>query len=282
MMNRPELADFLRTRRQALQPEDVGLERGPRRRTSGLRREEVAQLCSMSADYYARLERGTGPRPSEQMTAALARGLRLSLAERDHLFQLIGHHAPQRAIRDDHISPALMRVLDRFDDVPAQIMSGLGETLRQTRVARALLGDETRFAGPSRSVFYRWFTDPSSRNIYPEEDQPGVARIYTAQLRRVVTEQGPESPAAELARSLAQLSTEFTALWSDHEIGLGFTEQKRILHPEVGLIEVHCQTLLDPDQHQALLLFIATPGSSSQEKLDLLSVIGNQNLTIGL
>ena len=222
-MDRPELADFLRRRREALQPEDVGLFRGPRRRTSGLRREEVAELCGMSTDYYARLERGNGPQPSEQMAAALARGLRLSLAERDHLFLLTGHNAPQRTLRSDHVSPGLMRVLDRLEDTPAQIMSGLGETLVQTRLARALLGDQTQFTGLARSVVYRWFADPASRLIYPEEDHPAHGRIYTAQLRRVVTQQDPKSPAAALANTLLGQSAEFAALWSDHEIGIEYT-----------------------------------------------------------
>jgi transcriptional regulator with XRE-family HTH domain len=87
-MDRAELADFLRTRREALQPEDVGLPRTRRRRTGGLRREEVAALSSMSTDYYSRIEQQRGPRPSEQMLAAIAHGLRLSLDERDHLFRL--------------------------------------------------------------------------------------------------------------------------------------------------------------------------------------------------
>jgi transcriptional regulator with XRE-family HTH domain len=82
-VDRVQLADFLRTRREALQPEDVGLPRGPRRRTGGLRREEVAALCGMSADYYSRIEQQRGPQPSEQMLAAIARGLHLSLDERD-------------------------------------------------------------------------------------------------------------------------------------------------------------------------------------------------------
>ncbi len=134
------LGAFLRTRRAALQPEDVGLPRGPRRRTSGLRREEVASLVGMSPDYYARLERGAGPQPSEQMVAAIARGLRLSLPERDHLFTLAGHTTPRRTSRTDHVGPALMRVLDRLQDTPAQVMGGLGETLVQTPQAVALLG----------------------------------------------------------------------------------------------------------------------------------------------
>src|SRR3954464_6851375 len=98
-MDRALLADFLRARREVLQPEDVGLPRGPRRRTGGLRREEIAALCGMSVDYYSRIEQQRSTTPSEQMLAALARGLRLSLDERDHLFRLGGHAAPLRALR---------------------------------------------------------------------------------------------------------------------------------------------------------------------------------------
>src|ERR687890_1606046 len=110
MIYRAGLAAFLRRRREALQPEDVGLPRGSRRRTSGLRREEVAALCHMSTDYYARLERERGPQPSEQMIAAIALGLHLSLAERDHLFRLAGHNPPARGPAGDHISPGMLRV----------------------------------------------------------------------------------------------------------------------------------------------------------------------------
>src|SRR5690242_15414349 len=105
MIDRAGLAEFLRGRREALQPEDVGLPRGQRRRTSGLRREEVAALCHMSTDYYARLERERGPQPSEQMIAAIAQGLRLSRDERDHLFRLAGRRPPARDSGSDHISP---------------------------------------------------------------------------------------------------------------------------------------------------------------------------------
>ena len=104
MIDRAGLADFLRGRREALQPEDVGLPRGQRRRTSGLRREEVASLCHMSTDYYSRLERERGPQPSEQMIASIAQGLHLSRDEHDHLFRLAGHRPPPRGSASDHIS----------------------------------------------------------------------------------------------------------------------------------------------------------------------------------
>jgi transcriptional regulator with XRE-family HTH domain len=278
-VDRPALADFLRKRREALQPEDVGLTRGPRRRTSGLRREEVAMLSGMSTDYYSRLERQRGPQPSEQMIGAIARGLHLSLDERDHLFLLAGHNAPHRVRRSDHINPGLMRVLDRLDDTPAQIMTGLGETLVQTRMAVALLGEQTNFTGMRRSNVYRWYTEPGSRNIYPEADHAHHGRVFTAQLRATATREGPNSAAAEIVRDLAGRSDEFVSVWGDHEIGLHYTEMKWFSHPEVGLLQLHCQNLLDPDQSQSLLVFTAIPGTDSYDKLQLLSVIGSQRLS---
>ena len=225
------LGAFLRTRREALQPEDVGLPRGPRRRTSGLRREEVASLVGMSPDYYARLERSAGTQPSEQMVAAVARGLRLSLAERDHLFILAGHGTPRRTSRTDHIAPALMRVLDRLQDTPAQVMGELGETLAQNPLAAALLGEQTHYVGPARSAVYRWFTDPSSRGIYLADDHDLHGRTFTAQLRQAAARRGPRSAAADLARELRERSPEFAAVWDEQEVGLSYSEPKRFNPP---------------------------------------------------
>ena len=140
-MDRGALADFLRRRREALQPQEVGLPAGQRRRTRGLRREEVAVLAAMSTDYYTRLEQQRGPQPSEQMLASLARALRLTNDERDYLFQIAGHSAPTAAAAATHVAPALLRVLDRLSDTPALILSNLGETLVQNRMADALFGD---------------------------------------------------------------------------------------------------------------------------------------------
>lgn len=273
-MDRVQLADFLRTRREALQPEDVGLPRGVRRRTRGLRREEVAALCGMSADYYGRIEQARGPQPSEPMLAAIARGLHLTLDERDHLFRMAGHGAPQRSLRSDHVSPGMMRILDRLGDTPAQVMTILAETLTQTPPAVALVGDETHFTGMARSVVYRWFTDPASRLVYPEDDHPRHSRFFTAILREAYARQGAGSPAAGIVDALLGASEEFGPLWRTHEVGLRRTESKRIRHPAVGTLDLHCQTLHDPDQGQTLLVYTATPGSESYEKLQLLSSLG--------
>ncbi|GAA2181112.1 helix-turn-helix transcriptional regulator [Brooklawnia cerclae] len=279
LIDRTGLADFLRRRRESLQPEDVGLPRGQRRRTSGLRREEVASLCHMSTDYYSRLERGRGPQPSEQMTASIAQGLHLSLDERDHLFRLAGHNPPERGGASEHISPGLLRIFDRLQDTPAEIVTELGETLRQTALSVALTGDLTVYAGPARSIGYRWFTDPLTRQLYEPADHPFLTRMFVSGLRETVTLRGPGSRAAHLADLLLARSEEFRDVWNDHEVGVRPNEVKHFVHPELGTLELACQTLLDPSQSHSLLVYTAAPGSESHEKLQLLSVIGTQTLS---
>jgi transcriptional regulator with XRE-family HTH domain len=278
VIDRTGLAEFLRVRREALQPEDVGLPRGPRRRTAGLRREEVAQLCHMSTDYYARLERERGPQPSEQMLASIAQGLHLSHQERDHLFHLAGHTPPQIGANSEHISPGLLRVLDRLEDTPAEIVTELGETLRQSRLGAALLGDNVAREGPERSLGFRWFTDPDVRHFYAVEEHAFLSRLYASGLREILARRGPGSRAAHLTDLLLARSEEFRVLWAAHEVGVRPKETKRFVHPEVGALELHCQRLVDPDQAHALLVYTAVPGSESHEKLRLLSVLGTQSL----
>ncbi|MFI5844982.1 helix-turn-helix transcriptional regulator [Catenuloplanes sp. NPDC051500] len=278
MIDRTGLADFLRSRREALQPEDVGLPRGQRRRTSGLRREEVASLCHMSADYYSRLERQRGPHPSHRILASIAQGLHLSIDERDHLFRLAGYPAPVRGGAGEHISPGLLRVLDRLDDTPAEIVTELGETLWQSPLGVALTGDTTRFTGPARSAGYRWFTDPDARQIYAPHEHAFLTRMYVAGLRALVTLRGPRSRAAHLAALLLPRSEEFRRVWDDHEIGIRPHHVKHFVHPEVGALELHCQRLLDPSEAHSLMVYTAVPGTESYDKLQMLAVIGTQSL----
>jgi transcriptional regulator with XRE-family HTH domain len=277
-VDRAGLAEFLRLRRTALQPEDVGLPRGQRRRTDGLRREEVAALCHMSVDYYARLERGTGPVPSEQMVVAIAQGLHLSRLERDHLLRLAGQQPPTRGASGDHIGPGLLRILDRLQDTPAEIVTELGETLRQTPPGVALTGNTAGLVGSMRSLGYRWFADPASRVLYAPEDHDFLSRLWASGLREVATLRGPVSRAARLADELLERSDEFRVIWNRHEVGLRPRATKRFVHRELGVLELQCQTLTDPVESHSLLVYTAEPGSESAEKLRLLSVIGVQAL----
>ncbi|MYV56877.1 helix-turn-helix transcriptional regulator [Streptomyces sp. SID3212] len=277
-MDRARLATFLRTRRDTLQPEDVGLPRGRRRRTAGLRREEVAALCAVSTDYYSRLEQERGPHPSEQMLTSISRGLHLSAEERDHLFRLGGYATPRRAGRSDRIEPGTLRILDRLADTPAQVVTLLGETLRQTAPAVALLGDETRHTGLARSLHYRWFTDPGTRVIHPKDDHPAHSRALASHLHATYARDGKGSRAAAVVDALLPASAEFALLWREHPVLESYCAPKRILHPELGLLELHCQTLMDPDRSQALQVFTAAPGSESDEKMRSLSVGGEHRV----
>jgi transcriptional regulator with XRE-family HTH domain len=274
-MDREDLADFLRRRRESLQPDDVGLPAGRRRRTAGLRREEVAALANMSTDFYARIEQRRGSRPSRETIAALSRALRLTLDERDHLFNLAGYEPPPRGIRSDHVSPPLLRILDHLD-APAQVTSDLAVTLVQNELAVALLGVQTEFEGPARSLFYRWFTDPAERDHYPVEDHDQHSRSYVANLRAVSGRSGEDAEARELVERLLSESPEFARLWGEHEVAVRRDTHKRIVHPSVGLLELDCQILTAENQTERLLVFTAAPGSEDAERLRLLAVVGNQ------
>ncbi|QJT03084.1 helix-turn-helix domain-containing protein [Streptomyces asoensis] len=279
-MDRKELAEFLRRRRETLRPRDVGLVEGPRRRTQGLRREEVAQLAGMSTDYYARLEQQRAPQPSLQITTALARALRLTPDERDHLFALIGHNAPARFQRSEHVSPALMRVLERLnDDTPALVLSDMADTLAMNPIAVALLGDQTRHTGLARSAYYRWFTDPAERLVYPEEDHPRHSRAQAARLRAALTVGSGDPRATRIITELHERSPEFADVWELQEVAQRYRDSKTILHPDLGRIDVDAQVLFTENRAQTLVVMTARPGTESQGKLELLSVIGHQQLT---
>jgi transcriptional regulator with XRE-family HTH domain len=279
-MERRALAEFLTRHREALQPADVGLIAGPRRRVTGLRREEVAQLAAMSADYYTRLEQQRGPQPSTQMLASLARALRLSGDERDYLFRVAGHSAPDPTGAQDHVAPALLRVLDRLSDTPAMVLSELGETLVQNHLAAVLLGDTSHFTGPERSALYRWFVTPErERWRYPESDHERQSRANVASLRAAYGVGGGDSRAGELVRDLQRRSPEFAALWERQEVGRRFEQHKVLIHPETGPIELDCQVLFTETGSQALLTLTAAPGSEAEGKLKLLAVVGSQQFS---
>ncbi|WP_182112634.1 MULTISPECIES: helix-turn-helix transcriptional regulator [unclassified Actinotalea] len=279
-MDRAAVADFLRTRRAALRPADVGLPAGARRRTAGLRREEVAALAGMSTDYYTRLEQRRGPTPSPQMLAAIARALRLTVDEHDHLLRLAGHVPAPRSRRSPHVSPALLRVLDRLDDTPAFVVTDVGETLAQSRAAVALFGPRSQVPWPGRSSYYRWFTDPAERRLYPERDHAHQSRVQAGALRTALDAGGPGSPAADLVRRLREQSAEFVEIWERHEVlPPRFDEHKTLVHPELGEIDVDCQVMFSENRAHALVVLTATPGTESHEKLRLLAVIGDQQLS---
>ncbi|MHC5260071.1 helix-turn-helix transcriptional regulator [Streptomyces sp. UC4497] len=273
-MNRPELADFLRRSRTRLSPPDVGLTAGPRRRTPGLRREEVAQLAGMSTDYYTRLEQRRGSHPSRQMLTALARALRLSDVERDHLFHLAGEEPPRPGVSSEHVSPGLLLILDRLYDLPASVMSDWGTVLAQNPMSVALTGEHV-----GENMVRRWFAEPDCRALFPPEAHEPHARSHVANLRAVTAARPDDPGPAALVAELRAGSREFESMWRRHDVVVNRPSPKRFVHPVVGVLDLDCEVLTGNGHGQQLVVHSARPGTETYERLELLRVIGLQDLT---
>lgn len=265
--DRRQLADFLRRCRDRVTPQDAGLPAGPRRRTPGLRREEVAQLAGMSADYYIRLEQARGPQPSPQMLTALARALRLNDDERDHLYLLAGHRPPVAHSSDGEVSPGLLHLLEQLTNTPAVVLSDLGDVLVQNPMARELLGEVCTVTEHGRNVVWRWFTEPSARVPYPKEEHSYYSHLHVADLRAAAARRFGDAESARLISRLQSVSPEFTALWELHEVAVRRRDRVRVLHPELGPFDLLCQVLLAPEGDHRLVLFTPPPGSTTADRL---------------
>lgn len=246
----------------------------------GLRREEVAQLAGLSADYYTELERGRGAQPSSQTLLALARALRLGGDQRDHLFHLADRPLPESVLGASarHVQPALLGLLDRLATTPAQVITDLHETLVQNELAAALVGRAPEPRGPATGFAFRWFTDPAARAVYPSEDHPHHSRAFVADLQAVAARRGRDSEVAKMTAALRRRSAEFADLWDAHDVGLRRTDHKRIVHRALGVIELDCHTLFSEDGRQRLLWFTSPPGTEGAAQLELLGVIGTQDM----
>ncbi|MFD6190632.1 MULTISPECIES: helix-turn-helix transcriptional regulator [unclassified Streptomyces] len=275
-----ELGSFLRSRRERIRPADVGLPAGPRRRVPGLRREEVAHLAGASVDYYNELERGAGSQPSEQMIAALARALRLSADERDYLYRLADRPVPVQGGAASHVHPGMLDLLGQLDSTPAQVITDLHVTLVQNPLAVALLGDQSGYRGPRASFVHRWFTEPEARLLYPEADHAYQSRSFVADLRAAAARRdAKDTEAGAMIRTLLGVSPEFAALWADHDVAFRRHDRKRLVHPVIGLVEVNCLNLFSEDGRQRLLWFTPAVGTDSAGLLELLSVVGTQEVS---
>ena len=275
MADRAGLADFLRRRRELLRPADVGLADGVRRRTPGLRRDEVAQLAGMSGDYYSRLEQARGAHPSESIVAALARALRCDLDERDHLYHLAGLAPPARRA-GRHVRPGLISLADRLVDVPVCIYTDLNEVLWHNALADLVFGRSDGAAGRGRNMVWRWFTEPGARDRVPEEDRLRHSAAQVSDLRATHARRAGDTDVTTLVRDLLDRSAEFGDLWEQHEVAVRRFDRKRMIHPEVGLLDLTCEVLFTPEVDVKVVALFPTEGTGTREKLELLRVIGLQ------
>jgi transcriptional regulator with XRE-family HTH domain len=275
-VDRDAFASFLRCRREALSPTDVGLVIRRRRRAVGLRREEVAELAGLSVDYYARLEQGRG-QPSVQTLSGLARSLLLDADERDHLFRLAGLNFTPSTDPSMSVRPALLHAVERFDDCATFVCTDLDLVLAQNRLSLLLMGDyRPRGKGIRDSVTWRFFTEPAPRALFPPEDYERHARTRVADLRTVWSRRRGDADVEQLVDGLLKRSEEFRTLWQRHEVGRRRDDQKTFVHPALGRITVDCEFLATADQNQKLVIFTATPVSESYRKLQLLIELDNQ------
>jgi hypothetical protein len=233
----------------------------------------------MSVDYYTRLEQARGSRPSRQMLTALARALRLTADERDHLFHLSDEEPPREAGGSGHVRPGLLLVLDRLHDTPAQVVSDFGDVLAQNTMAAALLGDVSARPPRMRNMVRRMFTDPEAASLFAAEDHDRLARNHVANLRAVLAARPDDPRPAALVAELLADSPLFARLWAEHRVALQRSDVKRFRHPVVGELELDCEVLLSPDHDQRLIVYSARPGSDSYERLRLLRVVGLQDLS---
>ncbi|QYN39148.1 helix-turn-helix transcriptional regulator [Pseudonocardia sp. DSM 110487] len=281
-MARSGLGAFLRSRRERITPADVGLPAGRRRRTPGLRREEVAQLAFISTEYYTRLEQARGPSPSREVLAGLARALRLSDAERDHLYHLAGvppapPPGPQREVR-----PSILDLVRRLPLAAATVNSAIYEVLAWNDLAAALMEDFSAVPPRDRNLARRAFLGPhpDGRRLYGVSDAEEFAHSVAVGLR-AATARYPDSPeVAGLVDELRAGSDAFAGLWAAGEVDAPRILRKTFPHPLVGPVTVNCDVLDIADRDQHVVIYTADPGSSSEEALRLLSVVGTQRIDV--
>jgi transcriptional regulator with XRE-family HTH domain len=266
-----ELGEFLKKRRSELSPRTVGLPETDRpRRVAGLRREEVAQLASISTDYYTRLEQGR-MQASAPVLDVLARVLHLDDDERGYLFQLAGKTTTRTRRRGrQKVQPQLQRVLDDLTATPAVVQGRRGDILAWNALAAALVTDFSQIPERHRNYPRIIFTDPAMRTLYA--DWESSAQISVAQLRMEAAKYPEDPRLIELVGELSLRDKQFARWWGEHHVAARTVGTKTLAHPVVGELVLDWDTLTantDPDQH--LTVWTAAPGSPTHERLRILA-----------
>ncbi|GGX79093.1 helix-turn-helix transcriptional regulator [Streptomyces hiroshimensis] len=237
MDRRRALADFLRSRRERLTPHDVGILPGPRRRTPGLRREEVAQLSGVSVTWYTWLEQARDITVSRQVLHSLARVLLLSPAEARHLFALAEEtketaSTPSASTPAPTHNPALQRLVDALDPHPAYLIAPNWDLVAWNRAEAGLIGDPARWEPADRNLLRFVFLEPRARDLLA--DWPGQARALLEQYRAGADRHTGDPEFAGLTRELAGRSEEFRTWWDTHDVADFRPARRAFDHPRLG------------------------------------------------
>jgi transcriptional regulator with XRE-family HTH domain len=271
-----DLAACLRSWRDRLSPAEAGLPAGGTRRAPGLRREEVAQLAGLSLDYLARLEQGRASNPSPSVLAPLARALRLTDAERDHLYRVAGQAPPATGRMSRHLTPGVQRVLDRLGDVPVLVLDAAWHVVAANALGAALLGD---FGGQplrERNIAWRHFTGGTSRLVRTAEEETEHEADVVADLHDALGRYPDDPDLRALIDDLAAASPRFAELWEQRPVARRAADRKTFDHPEIGRLTLDCDVLTVVGSDLRLVVYTAPAGSPDAEALALLGAIGLQ------
>jgi transcriptional regulator with XRE-family HTH domain len=269
---RSELANFLRTRRSLLSPEEVGLPRTARRKTAGLRREEVAQLASVGVTWYTWLEQGRDIHVSTQVLDSLAQTFRLTPAEKAHLFLLAGQASPAHPVpQQEHVSPFLSRLLEHMGTNPAYITGRRWDVLAWNQAARWIIADFATMPVEERNIVRLIFTNEEFRHRCVNWE--GVARRVLAQLRASSSQYQHDAQLGGLIRDLQQRSPEFARWWSRHEVQERQDGRKELIHPAVGSLVLEHSTFQIEDSPGLKMVVYLPACEETARKLEQLTLI---------
>jgi transcriptional regulator with XRE-family HTH domain len=273
-----EFASVLTSWRHRVTPADVGLPAGPGRRTTGLRREELAILAGVSVDYIVRLEQGRATNPSPQLLGALARALRLTELERDHLYRVAGAAAPSAGLVPRHISAGVHRIVDRLGDVPLAVFTVTWDILLWNPLWAALTGDPTQHTGLERNVAWRHFVRGHDGVDFDDQHAEDFSSDLAADLRTAVGRYPADAALGRLVADLRAASPDFDRRWATARIAEHRSSRKTVTRTPVGAVTVDCDVLTVPGSDLRIVAYTVVPGSTDETKLDLLRVTGLQSL----
>ncbi|MEU1166444.1 helix-turn-helix transcriptional regulator [Streptomyces sp. NPDC090075] len=267
------LGPTIRTWRERLSPAAVGVPAtGRPRRATGLRREELAELAGVSVDYVVRLEQGRATAPSGQVVAALCRALRLTAAEREHLYRMAGLVPPDGGPVPDHLPPGVLRVLDRLGGVAVGVFTAHWQLLWWNPGWAALLGDPAATPPELRNLARERFpvgAGEARLSSWPVRvaNADGSDLAIVADLRRATGRFPQDARLAGLVRELAEGNERFARLWARGTVAAHRTDRKTVEHPQAGPVEVDCDVLTDGDSELKIVILSATPDTEGAARL---------------
>ena len=270
--------DFGRTVRRwrdRVSPEAAGLPTGGHLRAAGLRREELALLAGISVDYVTRLEQGRATNPSEQVVEALGRALRLSTAEREHLFHVAGLVPPGQGTVPAYITPSVHRMLDRLTGTPVAVFDAAWTQLLANPLYTALMGERH---GRERNGAWRAFLGSGDRVRYTAQSRGAMETAVVADLRTTAGRYPDDQQLRRLVAELRTNSERFAELWDAGALGRHEAASKTIDHPQVGSLTLDCDVLSVAGSDLRIMVYTAEPGTEDAERLALITALGTQTL----